>query len=179
MLGRLTLFCGVVALACAAGLALLAHPALASSPSIALSVTTGTAGTPVTITGTNFPPGEIVALYIDQPGPYLDQPGPRADSQGTFHRTIMWPNKNYDATGRVKPTATGAHNVCGHTSYLGVTQPVEAQAYAVVVVQGAQSPLASPSPAGLAGPSGTAVAIVVAILIGLADIVGWLMRRTR
>jgi hypothetical protein len=181
MMRRLALHGGLVALACIAALSVAVHPALAASPSIALSVGSGTTGTLVSITGTGFPAGELVGLYIDLAGPYLDKPGPRADAQGAFQKTITWPDKNYDASGRVNPTAAGTHNVCGDTSYAGTTQPIEAHACAIFLVEAAPSPSASatPSPSGPVGPSPISVAIVIGILIGLAVVIAVLIRRAR
>jgi hypothetical protein len=154
----------------------------AASPQILLSPTSGPPGTHVTITGSGFPSGEIVALYIDLPGPYLGQPGPKADAQGAFHITTTWPDNKFDSSGRVKPTEGGSHNVCGDTS-AGLSQPIAAKACAQFVVEAGPSPSASsvPSPPapGLVGPSPPAVAVVIAIMIALGVITFVLLRRAQ
>jgi hypothetical protein len=115
-------------------------PLGATQPSIAVSVDSGPPGTAVTITGTGFPPGEIVALYIDAAGPYIGQPGPRADAQGGFRKDFIWPGKGYDTTGRVDPSSPGPHNVCGDTAYPSSSQSVAAKACAVFQVTAPSSP---------------------------------------
>jgi len=134
---------------------------LTGSPTIILSVDSGTPGTAVTITGTGFPPNEIVALYIDLPGPYLDIPGPRADAQGGFTKDIVWPSRDYDATGRVNPSAAGAHNVCGDTGNPGSSQPLLAKACAPFTV------LAVPSPSSTAASATRAPASPWPVVVGL------------
>ena len=176
---RLTLVFGVLLLAAVAA-SFAAVPTQAAGPSLTLSVGTGAAGTPVTITGTGFPPGEIVALYIDSPGPYLDQPGPRADGQGGFSKAITWPDKTYDASHRVDPTRGGTHTVCGDTGYPGSSQTIVVKACAQFVVTATPSPSASPAPStALVGPPAAAVAVVFAILLVLGAILIFLMRRAR
>jgi hypothetical protein len=112
---------------------------------MAVSVDSGPPGTAVTIRGTGYPPGEVVALYIDAAGAYIGQPGPRADAQGGFRKDFIWPGKEYDTTGRVDPSSPGPHNVCGDTTYPGSSQSVAAKACAVFQVT------TSSSPAPLAG----------------------------
>jgi len=174
---------GIVLLASAAGFAASLLTAQAASPTITVSPDTGTTGTSVSVTGAGFPPGEVVALFIDFPSPFLGQPGPTADAQGGFHLTITWPDKSYDASGRVKPTSVGIHSVCGSTNYPGSTQANAAQACAVFMVQAgastSASPSPSPAPSPLVGPSPTTVGIVVAILLILAAITALLMRQAK
>jgi hypothetical protein len=156
------------------------------SPTITLSPTAGTSGTRVTISGTGFPPGEVVALYIDSPIPFLGNPPPgsTANAQGGFSQTITWPDKNYDPSGRIKPAAIGIHNVCGSTTYPGTTQTSNVQACAVFTVQSGPTPSTSPSPSpsssgGLVGPSPLTVGIVIGILLVLAAITALLMRQAK
>jgi hypothetical protein len=137
---------------------------------ITLSVDSGVPGTPVTITGTGFPPGEIVALYIDAPGPYLGSPGPRADASGSFRKDIKWPGRDYDydRTGHVNPTKPGVHTLCGDTAAdAGSPPPISAKACARFQV------LSPPTAAATASPTGApiseilfAVAILAVIAVG-------------
>jgi hypothetical protein len=140
------------------------------NPTITLSVTSGLPGTAVTITGTEFPPLEIVALYIDQPGPYLDAPGPRADATGAFHKDINMPSSNYDSSGRINPTIPGQHDICGDTAYPGSTQPLPARACAKFQVLAEPSTPAANSPTASGGASVPellgAFAVVVVVAIG-------------
>ena len=181
---RPTLVRGLVLVAGAAGLAATLLTARAAAPSITVSPDTGASGTSVTITGAGFPPGQIVALFIDFPGPFLGQPGVTADAQGGFKRTITWPDKTYDNTGRVKPTAVGIHSVCGSTTFPFSNQTSNVQACAVFTVQAGPSPPPSPSPSpesstALVGPPPITVAIVIGILLVLAALTAYLMRRTK
>jgi hypothetical protein len=157
------------------------------APTITLSAVSGPPGTPVTITGSGFPAGEIVALYIDQPGPYLDVPGPRADAQGNILKAITMPGSNYDSTGRVKPAVAGPHSICGDTSYPN-PQPIPAKACAEFQVEAVPSPTPTPvagSPTPVAGgasqTSGASLpevlAAVVIVLLVAAGAVWWLRRR--
>ena len=127
----------------------LASPSLVSAaaeqPSITLSATSGPVGAPVTITGAGFPAGEIVALYIDSPGPYLGLPGPVADAQGAFQLSTKMPGKGWDESGKVNPAKPGPHNICGDTTaYPGSSQPVAARACAQFLVVGPVSPQSAP-----------------------------------
>src|ERR1700693_563332 len=81
-------------------------PAPIPAAGMTVSPTAGSAGTPLVITGSGFPVGEIVSIYIDAAGPYLPNPppGPRADAQGAIRVSAKWPAKNYDPAGRVDPT---------------------------------------------------------------------------
>src|SRR2546428_11530218 len=96
-----------------------ASPTPVLAPSITLSVTSGKPGTPVKISGSGFPPGEIVALYVDLADPYIGSspPGPRADAQGKIQDSFLWPDQKYDAHHRVDPSKTRPHLVCGDTAY--------------------------------------------------------------
>lgn len=180
---RAALLCGVLLGAAAPASAVPTLTARAAGPTITVSPGAGAPATSVTVTGAGFPAGQVVALYIDLPGPFLGQPGPTADAQGGFHQTFAWPGSNFDATGRVKPAAVGVHQVCGSTSYPGSQQTSNVQACTAFVVQAGQSPSPSPSasPASgqLSGPSPMAVAVVIGILILLAVVTGFLMRQTK
>lgn len=140
-----------------------------SPPSIALSVSSGPPGTAVTVTGSGFPPGEIVAIYVDAAGPYLANPppGPGADAQGNVRVNVIWPGRNYDVSGHVDPTVPGPHNVCGDTAYPGSTQPIPARACVqFVVVAVAQTPAPAPATANKSFPVGAVlVAFVVLMLL--------------
>jgi hypothetical protein len=146
------------------------------SASIVLSPTSGTSGTPVTIAGSGFPPGEIVALYIDVAGPYLGFPGPIADAQGGFKQTAAWPAKNYDPGGHVNPISGGSHTVCGDTDYPGSTQQYAVKACAQFTFISVPSP--SPSVHATSSPNSSAesssgspiyaVLAVIAVLGALA-----------
>jgi hypothetical protein len=161
----------------AGGIALDASPSPRPvAPSITLSVTTGTPGTPLTITGSGFPSSEFVALYIDQSDPYLGLPV-RANDQGAFRFDTKWPatQASYDRTGRVRATAPGPHNVCGDTTYPGNPQPFAAKACAQFTVQGTASP--SPTPTVNSAVSFPTVLVPVAVVIVVAaGLVVWMRR---
>jgi hypothetical protein len=164
---------------CAATVAA-ARPANAiGSVKVVLSTTSGAPGTPITITGSGFPPGEVVALYIDSPGPYLFQPGPRADAQGGFEEAVIWPAKNYDTTGRVDPTSAGPHTVCGDTGYPGSSQQSAIKACTEFVVRPVSTPSPTPQPARLfQAPMYGALALVgLVLLIGVGSFL-WGRRST-
>jgi hypothetical protein len=164
--------------------ALAADPSPSPTPGITLVVKSGVPSTPLVIVGSGFPPGEIVAIYIDSPGPYLGfpPPGPRADAQGAFQQNLKWPGKNYDVSGKVDPTKAGPHNVCADTSYPGSTQPIAAKACAPFQVQVVPTtPTPSPSPVAVPA-SGYPLPIVLGVFVILivigAGAVLW-MRRSR
>jgi hypothetical protein len=140
-------------------------------PSIIVSPDTGSPGAPVTVSGSGFPPGELVALYMDKEGPFLEAPGPRADPKGNFKTTVT-----------VLPVSSGHHTICGNTTYPRSAQPVAAQACADFTVVGGvadASPSASPSPQASAAPrpSPTAFVILIAALVVVAGVTFWLVRR--
>jgi hypothetical protein len=137
--------------------------ATSSSASVVLSPASGTSGTQVTITGSGFPPGEIVALYIDVAGPYLGFPGPVADAQGAFVQTVRWPAKNYDATHRVDPSSAGSHAVCGDTGYPGNRQNDAVRACAQFVVEAGA--LATPTPISAPSPWGSQTVFLIGFVI--------------
>ncbi|MFI5283090.1 MAG: hypothetical protein ACHQ0J_08170 [Candidatus Dormibacterales bacterium] len=147
----------------AAGLA-----ASSGSPTITLTAQSGLPGTPLTISGSGFPPLEVVALYIDSPGPYLGNPppGPQADAQGAFQQNITWPAKNYDLSGKVNPAKAGPHEVCGDTTFLGSTQAVAAKACAQFTVNTIATPASAPGvpiPLALGG-------FVILIVLGVVAV---------
>jgi hypothetical protein len=170
-------------------LGLLAMPLLLISaspaPSIDLSRTSGTPGTALIIHGTGFPPGEIVALYIDQPDPYLvnPPPGPRAGADGTITESVKWPGKSYDVSHAVDPSKPGVHTVCGDTGYPGNPNTIAVKACAQFTVIGA-----SPTPTPLAGSDGgpslplplplIGVAIVVVLALAIGGQI-WLQRQSK
>jgi len=125
-----------------------------TSPSITLSVASGVPGTAITVSGAGFPRGEVVALYIDQPGPYLEAPGPIADANGSFTDSITWPHSNYDLSGKIDPTKAGSHLICGDTGYPGSRQPIAVKACAAFV----ENPLPSPTPSSDSGAKANAAA---------------------
>lgn len=149
--------------------------ALAASPAITLSTSSGQTGTSIDVRGTGFPPNEIVALYIDQPGPYLSFPGPRADGSGSFHMTFAWPPKTFDKSGHVDPTKPGPHLVCGDTGYPGSSQAVAVKACTQFLVNGTASPSASPGSPG--NVPIVVIVVAVVVLIGLAVSI-WLTLRS-
>jgi hypothetical protein len=160
-----------------------ANSSTADAAAIALSVSSGSEGTAVTISGSGFPPGEVVAIYLDTAGPYLGNPppGPTANAQGTFQFTFKWPTKNYDSSGRVDPTKVGPHTICGDTAYPNSTQPIPAKACAQFNVVAAPSAIESGRP-GTNDNSGAplievlvALAILVAIIAGVAV---WIRRKS-
>ena len=161
----------------AGGLAGTASPSpVTLHPTITLSVSRGVPGTAVTITGTGYPPNEIVALYIDQMGPpFLDVPGPRADPQGAFHIDISMPHANFDSAGRINPALPGPHTICGDTAY-PPGQRILASACAQFQVEGAPSPSATPS----VESHGTSLpellgALVVLVVLGVGAFL-WMRR---
>jgi hypothetical protein len=172
-----------------AAVALLAMPLLligaSPAPSIDLSRTSGTPGTTLVIHATGFPPGEIVALYIDQPNPYLvnPPPGPRAGTDGTITDSFTWPGKSYDVSHVVDPSKPGVHTVCGDTGYPGSDQPVSVKACAQFTVVG-PSPTPTPPAGSDGGPNlplpipiiGAAIVVVLALAIGGQV---WLQRQSK
>jgi hypothetical protein len=140
--------------------------ATAAGPAVALSASSGKTGTTINVSGLGFPPNEIVAVYIDQPGPYLSFPGPKADGQGAFHMTFVWPPRTFDKSGRVDPTRPGAHAVCGDTGWPGSTQPVAAKACAQFTVEGGPSPSPTEVPANTADLVPVAIAAAVILIVG-------------
>lgn len=150
-----------------------------NSPTIALGPVTGQTATSVTIHGTGFPPGEVVAIYIDQANPYwyiARPPGPTADPSGEINVSLKWPGSNYDPAKRVDPTKPGVHLVCADTSYPGNNQPIAAKACAQFTVPG-------PSPTPGTGPDQLPSlplpiiggAIVLVLALGIAG--QWWMQR--
>jgi len=164
---RLTLLCGLAAVASMASGAVASTIALAASPpapTLTLSVSSGRTGTPVTVTGSGWPAGELVVLYVDLPDPYLGLPV-RADAQGSFRLDTKWPGTNYDASGHVNPTTPGAHKVCGDTVYPGSTANVPARACASTFeVLGSASPSTAPAVAA-SGASLTELLLALAVLV--------------
>ncbi len=150
------------------------------SPTITLSVQSGPPGTALTITGSGFPAGEIVAIYMDLANPYLGFPGPRADAQGSFQLAITTPGKDY-GSGRVDATKVGPHQICGDTAYPGSSQPVAAKACAQFIVEAAPSPTPSIAvshpPTAPTGLSIRFAVIAFGILIAIAaGAVVWMRR---
>lgn len=164
--------------------ATVAAPATDASPSpipvaqLTLNVASGSKGTAVIITGTGFPPGEIVAIYVDAAGPYLANPppGPTAGAQGNVRVNVTWPGKNYDSSGHVDPTIPGPHTVCGDTAYPGSTQQIPARACAQFqVVAVASNPTAPPATSNASLPVG---AVLIAFVV-LMVLTGGLLLLTR
>jgi hypothetical protein len=142
----------------------------ATSPQIKLSLESGSPGTPVTVTGNDFPPSERVALYMDSPGPYLAQPGPVADASGSFVQGITVPTKD-----------AGAHQICGDTAYPGSNQPVAAKACATFTVLAGTSASATPTlisqPASSPSFPVPAVLAALAVLLVLVGAIAFLTRK--
>lgn len=148
-------------------------PSAIPAAQLALSVASGSTGTPLRISGNGFPPGEIVAIYIDAAGPYVANPppGPRADAQGTIQVSITWPGKNYDVSNHVDPTIPGPHTVCGDTAYPGSIQRIPARGCAqFIVVPLSPSPAASPTISSSGFPVGTVFAVFIGVMILAAGI---------
>lgn len=150
------------------------------APHLSLNVATGPPGTRVVVTGTDFPPLEIAAIYIDLPDPYVGQPGPRTDDQGRFSFGFATPGSDFDPSGRIQPAAPGPHQICADTGYPNAHQPVAAKACAQFVVQVGVSSTPSVSPsqnpaqpsrqtvdARLLGLSAGAFVLLVALAVGI------------
>jgi hypothetical protein len=144
---------------------------------ITLSVTTGTPGTPLTITGSGFPSSEFVAIYIDLPDPYMGFPI-RANDQGAIRFDTKWPATNafYDRTGRVKAAAPGPHSVCGDTTYPGNPQPFAAKACAPFTVHATASPSAAPTVSSAVSFPAVLVPVGVVIVVA-AGLIVWMRRK--
>jgi hypothetical protein len=159
-----------------------ASAASTAAPAIDLSKTSGSPGTPLIIHGTGFPPGEIVALYIDRPNPYLylnPPPGPRAGADGSFTDSLKWPGNFYDTGHVVDPSRPGVHSVCGDTGYPESNQPIAVKACTDFNVIG---PSPTPGPAPDQGPSLPLpiIAAAIAVVLGLA--IGgqvWMQRQAK
>lgn len=155
-----------------------------TSPSITLSPSSARTGAVVIIHGTQFPPGEIVALYIDQPNPYVyveQPPGLRAGADGTINVSIKWPGSSYDVSHAVDPSRPGVHTVCGDTGYPGSSQAVAVKACTQFTVIG-PSPTPTQPVAQDQGPSLPVPVIVAAIVIVLVLGIGgqvWLQRQSK
>ena len=147
--------------------------ASAATPTITLSVGTGTVGTSINVTGSGFPPGEIVALYVDSPIRSVSStpPGKTADSSGSFTDTFIWPDSGYDPNHRIDPTKPGVHQVCGDTEgNPNGPQPIAAKACAAFTVV---APSPSPSQASGGSPASLpeiliALAVLAVIVVGMA-----------
>jgi hypothetical protein len=160
-----------------------ASPSPLPAAKLSLSPSTGSAGTPVVISGSGFPPGEIVAIYVDAAGPYLayPPPGPRSDGQGTVRVSVIWPGKNYDPSDHVDPTIVGPHTVCGDTAYPGSTQRVPARGcaqFVVVAVRSTPTASAARAASDTGVPAGEVLVAFVALMI-LAGGVLLITRRSR
>jgi hypothetical protein len=171
--------CGLVTLLfLAAGLSGAVLPARAESAAIVLSIDAGVPGTPVTVSGSGFPPNEIVALYVDSPSVYLEQPGPMADGEGAFQENIKWPGKNYDPSGVVDPSKVGPHKICGDTGYPSSTQPVAVKACAQFMAEAVPTtptPSAHPG-SGIPTIPVPAVLLAFAVLLAVAVVAYWFTR---
>lgn len=73
-------------------------------PKLTVQPNAGPPGITFTITGSGFPAGEIVALYVDSPTQYLSTPGPLAESDGGFATAAV-----------MRSVVAGPHDVCGDT----------------------------------------------------------------
>lgn len=137
------------------------------APVLTLSDVSGTTGDKLTLDGSGFPPGEIVALYIDKPVTWLpynlpEPPGPRADGQGNIHVTFTWPGDSYSTA--VNPTKPGTHQVCGDTEAdPNAPQKVAAKACANFVVNA--PPAAAQNSVGGAASGASLPEILIALAI--------------
>jgi len=104
----------------------------APSATLSLSTNSGPVGTPVTITGSGFPPNTDVAIYIDNPDQgYVATParlnggsGPQTYPGGALYTDIV-----------VTPTFFGVHDICADTSYPGSPASRSVKACAQFAVQ--------------------------------------------
>jgi hypothetical protein len=156
-------------------------PAQADAAAIALSIDAGAPGIPVTVSGSGFPPNEVVALYIDSPSVYLGQPGPVADAQGAFQQDIKWPGHSFDPSGVIDPSKVGPHSICGDTGYPSSTQPIAAKACARFMVE--RAPNATPTTGAQPGPGiptlpVSVVLLAMGVLLAIAVIVYWFTRES-
>ncbi|MFI5283085.1 MAG: hypothetical protein ACHQ0J_08145 [Candidatus Dormibacterales bacterium] len=112
-------------------------------PVLVVTPTSGPPRTTVTVTGSGFPPGELVALYIDTPDIFLGTPGPTADNQGNISGGLGY-----------MPGDAGVHQVCGDTGppWAG-NQPVVLKVCTPITVTGTSLPSPSPLPPIQTSPS--------------------------
>jgi hypothetical protein len=140
-------------------------------PTLTLSVSAGRPGDFVTVTGTGWPPGELVALYMDRPDAFLDAPGPRADAQGGFTDKVS-----------ISAAGAGGHSICGDTAYPGSAQPVVARVCAPFTILASQTkPSLTASPTRAPGPAGAPFPLpllAVGIVIAMGGGLFWLIRRS-
>lgn len=133
------------------------------SPSLAtirLSADSAAPGAHLGITGSGFPPSQVVALYIDNPATHLDVPGPQTDSHGAFERVVNIPN-----------ATAGPHQICAAATSQG--DPVCAP---LTIVRAA--PSASPqSSAPLSPPISPLLLIAFGVIFALALIAVFWARR--
>jgi len=154
-----------------------------TDPTITLDVTSGPPGTAIKITGTGFPAGELVGIYIDSGAFMIGQPGPLAEANGNVQYSFPWPDTG-SGNGVVDPSKPGPHQVCGDTAYPGSTQPIAAKACATFMVEaGPPSPTPTPSltPAPPPASPSLPVPAVLAAFVVLAALVGgvlWLTRKS-
>lgn len=129
-----------------------------SSAAITLSVRSGSPNTYVTVTGTGFPPNELIEIYLDTPGTHLGYPGPKADGQGNFQESDLIPG-----------VAPGAHVVCADTNYPSPQQfTAKACAPFTVTALKASTSRSESAPANLSGLPLPVVLIAIGVLVGIA-----------
>ena len=146
----------------------LAQVALAASPTITLSLTSGAPGTSVTVTGAGFPPGELVSLYMDKPGPYLGTPGPNADAHGNFVTRV-----------EVPPVSAGPHTICGQAPSQSTATCVDFTVLSAPITA-THAPSPTPQPAAsdnLVISRSTLITVVVALVV-VGGGAYWLGRRS-
>jgi hypothetical protein len=109
----------------------------AYQPVLTVTPASGPPHTGIVVTGSGFPPGELVALYIDSPNPFIGTPGPVADGQG-----------NFSAAGGRMPGDAGPHSVCGDTGppSTGLQQQFILKVCTAITVTGTSLPSPSPLP---------------------------------
>lgn len=155
-------------------------------PTIKLQPSSGEPSQSFTITGSGFPPYEIVAIYVDSPDQLLSTPGPPADPTGSFTADAL-----------MRSVGSGPHDICGDTGLPAGTQQYVVKKCATYTVLGPTLGPVSPSPIDVASPSPTGVtthntaqvnstppilpiagAIVLAIALGTGAFFGLRRRRS-
>jgi hypothetical protein len=151
-------------------------------PTVTLDPASGPADIDVKVKGREFPPGELVAMYLDVPAVILGTPGPFADPIGGFVTTV-------------RLGGAGAHQVCGDTGppFSGSqTYIVKACAEFTFTVVNVPSPTPSPSALPTLRPTPAAAHVsggqppiwplagAAALLVaGGAGVIVWRRRRMR
>jgi hypothetical protein len=161
-------------------------PTPTSHGTVNLSAAAGPAGSPVTLNGSGFKPGEPIAVYLDTPDHALG--GLLADGSGSFSRDITIP----------QDASVGTHIICvsqqpqPRCAQFSVQAPAPSPTPAPTETP---SPSPSPSPstgAALTTPSGTGrsalrafvgsplgIVLILILLAALAGSIFWFVRSRR